>query len=160
MNTISLVLNGRTAADIRLLPEKQRASITTLPPSRRPFFAHARTMSSSSTISTITSPSLSSGTSTPRRPGSSSSRTSTPGSGWYNTENNPTLDDYARQLSTVSKKIEIWQGKCAQNVVMALMRPTPIVLFALNPICLILYVLVGVWWMARGGGKESGEVVP
>lgn len=157
MNSLSLVLNGRTAADIALLPEKQRASIISLPPSRRALFARTRTMSAS-TISSSAPPSPAlSGASTPRRPGSSS-KTSTPGSGWYNQENIPTLDDYARRLNTASKKIEIWQGKCAQNVVMALMRPTPIVLFALNPICLILYVVLGVWWMASGG--RAGEVMP
>lgn len=149
MNSLSLVLNGRTAADISLLPTKQRATITTLPPSRRPPLFRSMSLSLPS--------SPDSGTTTPsRRPGSSSS---TPGTGWYNQENALTLDDYARRLNTASKRLEIWQGKCAQNVVMALMRPTPIVLFALNPICLILYVVLGVWWVvfASGGGKGEAE---
>lgn len=185
MNTLSLVINGRTASDISLIPARQRSSLTTLPTRK----SLSRTFSDLSTFSlgepaTSAPPSpMLSGQSTPRpstagsmRPGSSgswhpfsrsgsmtptlrpgSSRSSSKGSpGWYNTENNLTLDDFARKLNTRAKRFEIWQGRCAQNVVMALLRPTPLVLFLLNPLCLILYVVLAVYWLSSGSGSVEG----
>jgi hypothetical protein len=52
--------------------------------------------------------------------------------------------------------LEIYQGRCAQNIVMALLRPTPLVLFLFNPICLLLvWLCVVVWWFAKPG--SGGE---
>lgn len=149
MNTVSLVLNGRIAADIAFLPDKYPND----------FFSTPKAMSSTTTLSrqSHSPPASRSGSSTPRpwsRSGSStptvSRRSSSNNSaGWYtNTENALTLEEFGRRLNTRWKRFEIWQGRCAQNVVMALLRPTPLILFALNPVCLILYVLVGCWWFA------------
>lgn len=135
MNTISLVLNGRTAADIALLPEKQRASITTLY-SHRP----------------LTPGSIKS---RPTRP-THSRQSSRDSPGWYNTDGGMTLDDFAKRLDTTLSRVEQWQGRCAQNVVMALMRPTPIVLLVFNPISVILYIVLVCWWVVgRLGANEE-----
>lgn len=129
MNTTSLLLNGRTATSISLLPERQAATLTTLTVRRqRP--AHKRA-----------SPS------TPNR--------NSPG--WYNTDGGLTLDDFARRLNTRISKFEQWQGRCAQNVVMALMRPTPVSLFLFNPMALLIYLGLVVWWVsARLSGEAEG----
>jgi len=63
------------------------------------------------------------------------------------------LDDFARRLETRVKRFEIWRGKSAQNVVMALMRPTPVVLFLFNPIALVLWVVLLIWWWSSSGKK-------
>jgi hypothetical protein len=65
-----------------------------------------------------------------------------------------TLDDFAHRLNTTTKRIERWQGACAQNVVMALMRPTPIVLFLFNPVSLVLWMLFAIWYLS---GPNSGR---
>ena len=57
------------------------------------------------------------------------------------------MDDFAKRLNGVIGRFEQWQGRCAQNVVMALMRPTPMVLFVFNPISLMLWIVVLVWWL-------------
>jgi hypothetical protein len=98
------------------------------------------------------SPTLS-GASTPRRPGSVRSNSS----GWYTpNENNLTLEELAKRMNTRAKRLEIYQGRCAQNIVMALLRPTPLVLFLFNPICLMLvWLCVVIWWMSTSGrGRE------
>lgn len=147
MNTLSLVLNGRTASEISVLPERQRSSLTRL------------TRKFSSSISLPTLATFGSAPPSPLLSGASALRSSRPGSsrrssrdspGWYNTEHNPTLDDFARRLETRMKRFEIWRGKSAQNVVMALMRPTPIVLFLFNPIALALWFVLLVWWLSSG----------
>lgn len=66
-----------------------------------------------------------------------------------------TLDDFAKRLNTTISKFEQWQSRCAQNVVMALMRPTVVVLFVFNPISLLLWVVLMVWWLS--GGRAGGE---
>jgi hypothetical protein len=67
-----------------------------------------------------------------------------------------TLDDFAHRLNTTTKRIERWQGACAQNVVMALMRPTPIVLFLFNPVSLVLWGLVVVWYFSGSLLSRTG----
>ncbi|EME78909.1 uncharacterized protein MYCFIDRAFT_209093 [Pseudocercospora fijiensis CIRAD86] len=90
MNTISLVLNGKTASYIHSLPEKQRSSITTTTihhssPRPRPQFS-----------STPPFPAMSS----PSRP---HSRKSSYSPGWYTpNEYNFTLEDFAQKLNTRS----------------------------------------------------------
>jgi hypothetical protein len=135
MNTTSLVLNGRTAVDISLMPERRAASLTTIYPK-----------SSSSPLS----PTLFGAS--PKRPGHKRSPPSRDSPGWYNTEGGMTLDDFAARLNSLIGKFEQWQGKCAQNVVMALMRPTPIALFVLNPIALVLWIALFAWWLS---GRKS-----
>lgn len=123
MNTVSLVLNGRTTADLAQLPEKQRATITTLfstPPS---------------------SPLLG-----PKRP-PHKRQLSRDSPGWYNTEGGMTLDDFAERCKTTLSRCEWWVGRSGQNVVMALMRPTPLLLFFLNPVSIFLWVMVFLVWM-------------
>jgi len=122
MNTTSLILNGRTAATIFLFPERQKATITTLC-RRQPL-----------------NPS-SSGRSTPRR-----SLRDSPG--WYNTQDNPSLEEIARKLETRLSRFEQWRSRCAQNIVMALMRPTPVVLFLFNPVAIMIWVAILSWWVA------------
>ncbi|TKA35905.1 hypothetical protein B0A54_12352 [Friedmanniomyces endolithicus] len=80
-----------------------------------------------------------------KRSSSSSSRSS----GWYDTTRNPTLDDIAARLNTSLSRFEQWQSRCAQNVVMGLLGPTPVVLlFVLNPVGLVVWgVLLGWWWV-------------
>ena len=124
MNTTSLVLNGRTAVSIAQLPERQRATLTTLSPSTKA-----------------------------RRPAPAKRQLSRDSPGWYNTEDGMTLDDFAKRLNTTLSRIEQFQSRCAQNVVMALMRPTPLVLFVFNPICLIVWVVLLVWWIV---GRMTG----
>ncbi|EMC91848.1 hypothetical protein BAUCODRAFT_152212 [Baudoinia panamericana UAMH 10762] len=127
MNTTSLLLTGRTAADISLLPQRQAASLTTI-------YHHKKTAPSSS--------------SSPRKPAIKRTPTSTRDSpGWYNTEGGMTLDDFAARLNTTLSRFEQWQGKCAQSVVMALMRPTPIMLFVLNPVALMIWLALVGWWL-------------
>ncbi|KAF2764987.1 hypothetical protein EJ03DRAFT_355292 [Teratosphaeria nubilosa] len=143
MNTISLVLNGKTAADIALMPERQRASLTTL---YRP----------SSLITPSASPSLSARSSPSKRP-QARRQVSRDSPGWYNTDGGMTLDDFAKRMNTYMSRFEQWQSKCAQNVVMALMRPTPIVLFLFNPISMLVLLLVAaVWLSTRFGRSEVG----
>lgn len=68
--------------------------------------------------------------------------------GWYNTEDGMTLDDFAQRLNTTLSRLEQYRGRCAQNLVMALMRPTPLVLFVFNPMSLVVWIVVGVvWWL-------------
>ncbi|KXT09305.1 hypothetical protein AC579_2861 [Pseudocercospora musae] len=151
MNTVSIVLNGKTASYIRSLPEKERSTIRSPPalsPSplastRQPHFSFMRTLTDMSMTSSLPpSPSL--------RPKSRPhARKSSYSPGWYTpNEYNFTLDDFARKLNTRSKKFEVWAGRCAQNVVMALFSPTPIVLFLFNPIALIVWLGLGWWWFA------------
>nr|POE72389.1 hypothetical protein CFP56_12262 [Quercus suber] len=145
MNTVSLVLNGRTAADIALLPERQRSSITTI---------HARPHLSRSS-SYLSSP-RGSPRSKPSRP-TPSRQISRDSPGWYNTDGGMTLDDFAKRLNTTLSRFEQWQGRCAQNVVMALMRPTPIALLVFNPISVLLYVLLICWWVVGRSGPLPGD---
>lgn len=128
MNTASLVLNGRTAASIALLPERQRSSITMI--------SRPKLQSSYSS---------SSGTTTPTRRPPHKRRTSRDSPGWYITDGGMTLDDFAKRLNTTLSRIEQYQGRCAQNVVMALMGPTPLLLFIFNPVTIFLLVLI--WWL-------------
>ncbi|KAH9807838.1 hypothetical protein Tdes44962_MAKER06354 [Teratosphaeria destructans] len=143
MNTISLVLNGKTAAEIALMPARQRASLTTL---YRP--SSLTTPSASPTLSARSSPS--------KRP-QARRQVSRDSPGWYNTDGGMTLDDFAKRLDTYMSRFEQWQSKCAQNAVMALMRPTPIVLFLFNPISMLVWLLVAaVWLSTRFGRSEAG----
>lgn len=142
MNSLSLVLNGRTASEISLLPERQRSSLTCL---TRDFSSIS--LPTLATFSNSAHPLTPlSGASSPKsRPGSSR-RSSRDSPGWYNTDDNPTLDDFARRLETKMKKFEIWRGRSAQNVVMALMRPTPVVLFLFNPMMFLVWIVLLVSW--------------
>ncbi|KAK5117307.1 hypothetical protein LTR62_005924 [Meristemomyces frigidus] len=150
MNTTSLLLNGQTAASFSLLPERKRATLTTLYSRPTP----TRTATAPTAYSLISSPP------TPRLGGSSPAKRpdhkrspasiSRESPGWYNTEDGMTLDDFAERLNSLIGRFERWQGKCAQNVVMALMRPTPIVLFVFNPVALVLWMVVLWLWLVRG----------
>lgn len=63
------------------------------------------------------------------------------------------LEAIARRLNTAGKRLERFSGKCAQDVVMALMRPTPMMLVALHPVVLMVVLVAVVWWvLARFGG--------
>ncbi|TKA38752.1 hypothetical protein B0A54_08716 [Friedmanniomyces endolithicus] len=89
--------------------------------------------------------------SSPSTTSSSSTSSSSTSSGWYDTTHNPTLDDIAARLNTTLSRFEQWQSRCAQNVVMGLLGPTPVVLFVLNPVALAVWgVLLGWWWMGAG----------
>ncbi|KAK1809180.1 hypothetical protein LTR12_016473 [Friedmanniomyces endolithicus] len=82
---------------------------------------------------------------------STTASSSSTSSGWYDTTRNPTLDDIAARLNTTLSRFEQWQSRCAQNVVMGLLGPTPVVLFVLNPVALAVWGLVlGWWWMVSG----------
>ncbi|KAF2483078.1 hypothetical protein BDY17DRAFT_323842 [Neohortaea acidophila] len=94
--------------------------------------------SSSSSISTI-------------RP-SNSRKPSWDSAKWYDVDDQPTLEDFTVRLGTLSRRIDIWLGRCATNVVMGLLGPTPFALFFLNPMCLFLAFLGLIWWlMSRSG---------
>ena len=132
MNTTSLLLTGQPAPaqlsyspfTLALLP----SSLTTSRPSTPP----------------------SSGSSTPlRRRPYQKRRPSRDSPGWFLTDHNPTLDDFASRLNTALARFERYQNRCAQNVVMALIGPTPVVLFVLNPLSLLLWMALGVWWLTR-----------
>ena len=69
-----------------------------------------------------------------------------------------TLDDFARRLDTTLSRLEQWQARCAQNMVMALMRPTPLIIFVFNPVCLMLWLALAVWWFVRASGGSGGDV--
>jgi hypothetical protein len=114
-------------------------------------------MSQTGTITRVTtSPSLSRSSSTSTiRPISRSSTTSRPStpkrshsSSWYNQDDNPSLEDIARQLETLPKRLERWQSVCATNIVMALFTPTPALLFLFHPMLWILLLLLSVLWIA------------
>nr|OQO20990.1 hypothetical protein B0A51_13005 [Rachicladosporium sp. CCFEE 5018] len=79
------------------------------------------------------------------RPGLSRSGSS----GWYDTTDAPTLEDFASQAQTWAKRIERYQQRCATNVVMALIGPTPVTLLVFNPLSLLLWLVVVllVWWL-------------
>ncbi|GIZ41331.1 hypothetical protein CKM354_000463800 [Cercospora kikuchii] len=177
MNTLSLVLNGKTDAYIRSLPTDSRdlISIVHLPAAKstkaqRPSlarsayteypaevrsqrFSFSRSFSFSETMPSLTSTIVSSAPSSPTSSRPGSRRSSSRGSpGWYSKEGELTLEDFAKKLQTRSKKFEVYMGKCAQNVVMALFAPTPlVVLFLLNPISLILWTILGIWWFFGSG---------
>lgn len=137
MNTLCLITSGKRAADLDLftipLPKlytmASTASTPTPPLSRS---------SSSSTIRPPSRSSTSSRSSTPKRTYSSS---------WYNQDENPSLEDIARQLETLPKRFERWQNVCATNVVMALFSPTPAVLFLFHPMTWVMFVLLGLVWL-------------
>ncbi|KAK4543594.1 hypothetical protein LTR36_005489 [Oleoguttula mirabilis] len=54
-----------------------------------------------------------------------------------------TLDDFAKRLDTTLSRLQQFQGRCAQNAVMALMGPTPLVLFLFNPVTIVVWLVVG-----------------
>jgi len=143
MNILCLITSGKPAADLDLftipLPKLYTmASITTTPPPT------LRRSSSSSTIRPHVD-------SCPPSRSSTSSRSSTPkrtySSSWYNQDENPSLEDIARQLETLPKRFEKWRGVCATNVVMALFSPTPAVLFLFHPMTWIMFALLGLVWV-------------
>ncbi|KXL45137.1 hypothetical protein M433DRAFT_124 [Acidomyces richmondensis BFW] len=119
MNTTSLILNGRTAANL-LLSERQKAIVATLY-ARRPL--------------------------NPSSGRSKTCRQVRDSPGWYNTQDNLTLEDIARRLETRISRFEQWRSTCAQSIVMALMRPTPVVLFLFNPVAMMLWVTILCWWL-------------
>lgn len=176
LNTLSLILNGKTDANIRSLSTHSRdlISIVHLPatktesqgPSRvcsgytgyhaetrSPIFSFSGLFSSSEAMPSLTSTMITSASSLPFSSRPSSRRHAARGSpGWYSKEGEFTLEDFAKKLQTRSKKFEVYMGKCAQNLVMALFAPTPLlVLFLFNPVSLILWTILGFWWlMGRG----------
>ncbi|KAK3071197.1 hypothetical protein LTR53_009077 [Teratosphaeriaceae sp. CCFEE 6253] len=116
-----------------------------------PALNHAMLRSTQSPRSTTASPPKSP-VASPRRPQpprAPSSRSSD-NAGWYHTADNLTLDDFAARLDTTLYRLAAWQTRCAQNVVMALMGPAPLVLFALNPMALV------VWAPMLRLGREYG----
>ncbi|TKA65282.1 hypothetical protein B0A55_09534, partial [Friedmanniomyces simplex] len=122
MNSHSLALNGRPPTDLALTTSHHHQQ---------------RTPTSNTTKPYPRQPPSSKSTSTQQRPPyKRSPPSSSTSSGWYNTENTPTLDDIAARLNTTLSRFEQWQSRCAQNVVMALIGPTPVVLFVLNPVAL------------------------
>ncbi|KAK3113879.1 hypothetical protein LTR53_008396 [Teratosphaeriaceae sp. CCFEE 6253] len=90
----------------------------------------------------------------PQPPRAPSSRSSDK-AGWYHTADNLTLDDFAARLDTTLYRLATWQTRCAQNVVMALMGPAPLVLFALNPMALVVWAAMLVWWVVGRGGERG-----
>ncbi len=127
-----------TSLALALLPQRQKPQ----PPRPKP--------SPITTTPTTTAPRHQ----PPHRPlykRSSPSSSSSTSSGWYDTARNPTLDDIAARLNTTLSRFEQWQSRCAQNVVMGLLGPTPVVLFVLNPAALVVWgALLGWWWMGAG----------
>ena len=75
-------------------------------------------------------------------------QTSLDSPGWYNTEGGMTLEDFTLRFTTYQKRFERYQNRCAQNIVMALIGPTPVALFVFNPIALLIWLLVGIWVVA------------
>ncbi|KJY01948.1 hypothetical protein TI39_contig269g00014 [Zymoseptoria brevis] len=150
MDTTSLVLNGRTTNDVppSCTQERRSSILRSFSTPMLPSLSALNAVNLAKLGSAPSSPTFS-GASTPRRPGSARSNSS----GWYTpNENNLTLEDFAKRLKTRSKRLEIWQGRCAQNIVMALLRPTPLVLFLFNPVCLLMvWICVMVWWMSSPG---------
>lgn len=70
--------------------------------------------------------------------------------GWYNAdEENMSLEKIAERLNTYAARFERFLGVCAQNIVMALFRPTPLLIFLLHPLLLIVWVGLGIWWVSR-----------
>ena len=134
MNTTSLLLTGRTAA-------VHMATTTTV--SRNPGSATRPKTKSRSSSGT----SQASFYSASSRPSTPSRQPSWDRSKWYNETDNPTLDDFARRLETTAKRIEHWQSACATNIVMALLRPTPVALFVFNPVSLFLLVVMLITWL-------------
>jgi hypothetical protein len=133
--------------------------LTTRQPNASPngiFTAPLPRMAQTATTTTTTSPSLSRSSSTstirPISRSPTSSRPSTPkrshSSSWYNQDDNPSLEDIARQLETLPKRLERWQSVCATNIVMALFTPTPALLFLFHPMLWILLLLLSVLWLA------------
>ena len=150
MNTSPLTLNGRTTADIAILPERQRANLKS---SLRPKLYSSMTFSEG-TAQSGSRPKLSSSLSysgrptLPKRP-SYRRQASRESPGWYNTEGGMTLDDFAKRLDTTLSRIEQYGTRSAQSVVMALMTPTPIALFIFNPVSLLIWLVVAIWWLSR-----------
>jgi hypothetical protein len=161
MNTTSFVLNGKSAAYIHSLPksyERAAGSGTTTVHGvdqrykrqhrdyTGPDSQYDRTIDTADENMSFTwtiPPSTETKTTTvaPSRPSSP---------GWYNREGELTLEDFARKLNTRGKRFEVWVGKCAQNFVMALFSPTPLVLFLFNPISLMLWMILGLWMWFGG----------
>ena len=125
MSTTSIVLNGQTSPTTT-------AEFSPLPPTQ-PLLR-----SWSFPTTTFTHPK-------PKRPAYTKRQPSRDSPGWYNTEDVPTLDDFAKRLESKLSRLQQWQTRCAQNVVMALMRPTPVVLFLFNPITVLIWLMVAVW---------------
>ena len=151
MNTLSLVLNGKTSTHLRSQPNQRDLITLTHIPSKRPSLSRAsyteyptqttptqKRFSISRSLSGFSVSTISSSPSHSRR----SSRGSP---GWYSKEGELTLEDFAEKLKTRSKRFEVYMGRCAQNLVMALLSPTPLMLFLFNPISLVCWVVLGLW---------------
>jgi hypothetical protein len=147
MNTLSILLTGQATQGLAFTPQllhlhqyqhmSTNMSTTTTATTTRTPTSMSRSSSHSST-STI-------------RPSSNHKRSDS--SSWYNTSDNLTLEDFEARLENWEKRFERWVSTCTTNIVMALLRPTPLVLFLFNPVCLIAIVLVMmVWVVAVGGG--------
>lgn len=166
MNTTSLVLNGKTLARIRSQPNSHRGDLVAACMHQHHLLRTSNTQhplqsptSSSPPLSIIslatiitsppppppTSP-ASSSSRRPSHPHRSASSKSSPG--WYSKEGELSLEDFAEQLKTRRKRFEVYMGRCGQSVVMAILfSPTPLVLFLLNPISLMVWMVVGVWML-------------
>lgn len=117
-------------------------------PTRSEDFSRDKMNTTSLLLNNTTLPSPSSTKST--RPVLRHSRTSSRDStGWYLDHDTPTLEDFAMRAQTLAKRMERYQNQCATNIVMALMRPTPVVLLLLNPLAIVLWVVVAVAWAFR-----------
>ena len=126
MSTTAIILASRTtAANMSPLPEAQHATNP---------LAYAAFRPKTWTLPTI-----------PNKRPTYKRRQSSDSPGWYNTEGGLTLDDFKNRLDTKLYRIEQWQNRCAQNSVMALMRPMPVVLFLCNPITVLIWLAVAVW---------------
>ena len=160
MNTISLLLTGHTTQGgisfapllLHNLHSDSAMSTRTIllrtptdlnrTPTMSPSLSRSSSISSTSTI----------------RPGSRNSHkrsSSKDSSQWYNTTENMTLEDFADRLNTLEKRFERFVSQCATNIVMALLRPTPLVLFLFNPVCLIAIAMLVLCWVLVLRGETS-----
>jgi hypothetical protein len=154
MNTTSLILTGQTAHELTfgsVLFHKYAAMGMTTTLTRTPTdLKRTPTMSRSGSRSSSRDSASSSST---IRPGSHRRTYSKDSSGWYNAEDNLTLEDFAARLDSMQGRVEQWISQCATNIVMALFRPTPLVLFLFNPVCLLFIAfMVVIWMLFRGSG--------
>lgn len=162
MNTICLLLTGHTTPlDLTLGPlllhklQSNNNAMSTTTITRTPTdlkrFSSRQSTPSTPTLSRASS---TSSTSTIRPTSSHKRSRSKDNLSWYTPSENPTLEDFAERLNSLEKRVERFVSQCATNIVMALLRPTPMVLFFLNPVTLIAVIFMVIIWLTLiGSGK-------
>lgn len=96
------------------------------------------------TLASSRPPSRSTTMSSPQRTSSSLSKT-----GWYNSDPEHTsLEKITERLNTYAGRFERFLGLCANNIVMALFRPTPLVVFLFHPLLMIVWGILALCWLA------------